>query len=507
MPPPRRLPFLACLLLATAAAAQAPVLAGRVLTDDGAPAAHATLQLRWRMAPELPGLCGISLGDRGLGELAGSADADGRFKLELPHRGPFELCATTADACSLAAFPVMAGGYRELRLGAPFAIGGRVVDADEQPVAHTAVQLVPELTAWSKLAAYRLPEARGRTATNADGRFALPFPTDYLQRDVWQPFVLVDVDRDGVACSRCELLRPTGHCRDLQLQLVAKDKAHPRAPRARPLPTLPPGSVSLRARLTADGRPLAQAPVLLSQLGRDGAPHELALRTDADGVVAASDLPPLVTLGFVQADGLWLPFCRLAVQGQDIDLQDVAVQRRQVNGQVVDANGQPLAGARVAALAKAALPGELPHVTYSDHGGRFRFASLPTGGLRLWADCGVHGFAAASLADGGGEATLRPPLEGTVDVATLDGEGRPLPRAWLVLVLAGNDPERMPGLRPGQLHHCVHTGDDGTVHLTGLPAGHWQVIGNAIADGRLFGGGGEVDTGGALELTLRLVRE
>src|SRR5262245_9261919 len=77
-------------------AAPAAVLAGRVRDRSGQAAAGAELLVRWRMAPELPGLCGISLGDDGLGELRARCDDRGRFQVEVPHRGPFELTASTA---------------------------------------------------------------------------------------------------------------------------------------------------------------------------------------------------------------------------------------------------------------------------------------------------------------------------------------------------------------------------------------------------------------------------
>ncbi|MCA8950828.1 MAG: hypothetical protein KDE27_15095, partial [Planctomycetes bacterium] len=197
----------AALLALTAATAQQPVLAGRVATPAGEPAAGAAVTLRWRIAPELPGLAGISLGDAGLAELVVQSDERGSFRIGLPHHGPFEIAAGLGDQRSAPQFPVMAGAFVELSLAEPVTVGGQVFDAAEQPVAGVDVRLVPEVTTWGRLAAYRVPEPRGGAVTDADGRFAIPFQDTYLRRRQVEPFVVFDFAVDGVACSTNDLLR------------------------------------------------------------------------------------------------------------------------------------------------------------------------------------------------------------------------------------------------------------------------------------------------------------
>lgn len=93
----------ALLLAAAVTPGQERSIAGCVRDRAGNPIAAATVLLRWRVHPELPGLVGHSLGRQprnlaessatGLDELEVPVDAKGRFQLQPPHRGPFELTA------------------------------------------------------------------------------------------------------------------------------------------------------------------------------------------------------------------------------------------------------------------------------------------------------------------------------------------------------------------------------------------------------------------------------
>ena len=98
-----------------------------MLSSWPAPLLSLALRLRWRVAPELPGLCGITLGDRGLAEQVFTADERGGFRLALPHRGPFELVAEHAGERATPYFPGLAGAFVELQLKAPV----RVLAFDE----------------------------------------------------------------------------------------------------------------------------------------------------------------------------------------------------------------------------------------------------------------------------------------------------------------------------------------------------------------------------------------
>lgn len=495
---------------ASLAMAQHPVVAGRVLQRDGQPAARAELRLRWRSAPELPGLCGCTLDEAGQAEQTAQADERGGFRIELPHRGPFELVATAGTDRSTPQFPVMAGAFLELQLAPPVVVAGTLLDADGKPMPSVAVSYVPESTAWSKLAAYRFLETRGSTTTDAVGYFELPFHDAYTRQRRYESFTVLDFDVPGVFVRNNELLRPTQHCRELQIQLVPAAQANPRAPRRqppKPLATSPLPTV--RAKLRVDGAPLANAPVLWSELEDDGPPREWQSRTDADGnAVRVKGQPDHTLLGFVQLGGKWLPFLRRRMMRADADLGAIDVTARAVKGQVLDASGQPVAGARIAVLPKVTLDREPANVTYSDHGGRFAFDALPAGPLRIWADCGVHGFAQAALPEGQGELSLRTPADDVIRGEVVGAEGKPFAGAWLVLVRKGNDKDLMPGLREGSTMLCVHSDANGQVRIGGLPGGSWQVIGNAVRDGLLFGGGvDEVSVGGDFRLTLKRLPE
>lgn len=515
LPQPSAMPhaFAAVLLtsLVTAAVAQQPVVAGRVTASDGRPAANASLLVRWRAAPELPGLCGCSLGDEGLEERTARTDERGGFRIEVPHRGPFEVMAEGGAERSTPRFPVMSGAFVELRLAAPVVVAGTVRGPDGGLLAGTTVSLVPEVTAWSKLAAYRLPQWRARAATDAEGRFELAFHDAYLRFPRWEPFVVPDVHVADLAATRLELLRPTEHCRNLQLHLVEPAKAHPRAPRAgngRPTPSVAVPRPTVRARLRSGGAALAEAPVLWSTLAKDQPPAETSARTDAHGAVALPGAAPERTLcGFVQHGGRWLPFARLSVQQADVDLGDLDVVDRSLQGLVEDAQGLPLPGARIAVLPQHPLADELPQITFADHGGRFRFDGLPSGPLQAWAEGGARGFATAAVPEGTTTATLRTPADGAIAGETVDGNGDTFGNVWLVFVRQGSDPRLMPGLRVGSTFACMHSDAQGQLRATGLPPGAWQVIGNAVRDGRLFGGSAEVDTGGHFTLQLKALRE
>ena len=505
---------LAALVSVGLATGQQPVVAGRVLQRDGTSAAHAELRLRWRSAPELPGLCGRLLDDAGQVERKERADARGGFRLEVPHRGPFELVAAAGSDRSSPMFPVLAGAFVELQLAPPVVVAGTLLDEAGDPMPAVGVSFVPEQTAWSKLAAFRFLETRGQTRTDAAGRFELPFHDAYTRHRRFESFTVLAFDAPGVAASRHELLRPTRHCRELQIQLVPEAKADPRAPRRQapgPQKSTEPAkdSPAVLATLRREGAPLANALVLWSEPASGAPPQEWLSRTDADGNVSATlGHREQSLLGFVQCDGVWRPFARVQVGATDLALGTVDVVSRPVRGQVLDATGQPVAGARLAVLSKVTMPKELPYVTYSDHGGRFCFESLPAGPLRIWADAGVHGFARAELQDGANEVVLRTPAEGVIQGEVIDSAGQPLPGAWLVLIRQGKDPELMPGLSEGVPMLCVHSDEAGRVRVAGLPEGRWQVIGNAVRDGSLFGGGVDpVAVGGEFRLAMKYIPE
>lgn len=490
----------------------APTLAGRVLTADGSRAANTTLHLRWRVAPELPGLAGITLGDRGLAETTSTTDERGDFRITLPNRGPFELTAERGDDRSPPRFPVLAGDFVELRLAPGFRVGGQLLGPDGAPRPATRLTLTPHDTAWNKLAAYRTPEPRGSTTTDLAGRFSLPFPDSYLRSDRWDGFVLLEADAPGLLTPRNALVRPTDPWRDFALRLgptpdPGRTASGARRPEPPPLGAPAEDPITVRATLRTGDAPLANARILWSSQRGSGPPCERLATTDASGTVSLTTSRgrhPL--LGFVDVGGRWLPFARVH-DDRDEALGTVQVAARALRGAVLDPNGQPLPGARVAVLAAESLEEEAPYVTYTDHGGRFAFDALPPGPLDVWAEAGANGFAHAQIDGAAAEATLRTPKGGEITGTVFDEVGERAGGAWVMFVRIGADPDLMPGLAHGTPFLCVHTDAEGTVRVRGLPDARWRVMANRRKDGGMAGGGGEVQTGGDFTVRMQKVRE
>ncbi|HEX5054147.1 MAG TPA: carboxypeptidase-like regulatory domain-containing protein [Planctomycetota bacterium] len=551
----------ACLAAGTIAPAQQHAIAGIVRTRAGDPTAAAVVVLRSRLHPELPGLVGHTLGDAGLDETTVPVGADGRFRVQPPHPGPFELAArsTAGPDCSAPAFPVMAGAFVELQLAEPVSVAGTVRDADGRPLAATAVTLRPQSTTWTRLAGYRLPEARGTCTTDAQGRFRLPLPDSYLRGPRWEAFVVPDFPTSGLWPRQDNvLLRPTAACARLDLSLVAprcergvvldpdgeplagatvfartaphravaSDAAGNFAVPARSrldvvvlaagcaVATLParPGdqapavdSVRLRrgalvrARLVDGGhRPLTRAAVLWSMPLAGGPPLEFSTTTDDEGNVAFDRAgADLTVLGFVARGGVFEPFVR-AAPAADLDLGEVRLPAsRQLRGQVLTSDGTPLPDARVAVLPQNPLRDEPATVTYTDHGGRYAFASLPPGPLDVFAEASMLGLGATTVNGDAAAADLRLSAGGVVAGDVVDGEGNPVASAWLTLVRTGGVRDGFaPGPSPTMTCVAGHSDAQGRFTFRGLPPGTWQVLCNRVHDGVLYGGSCDARTDG-----------
>ncbi|MFK7743210.1 MAG: hypothetical protein AB8H80_23040 [Planctomycetota bacterium] len=111
--------FVALMLWSTLTAQSSPPttvatarqVAGVARMANRAPLANATITLRWRAHPELPGLGGHTLPGHGVRAKTATADSQGRFRIDVPVAGPFELFAASLDGtlASLRKFPVLAG--------------------------------------------------------------------------------------------------------------------------------------------------------------------------------------------------------------------------------------------------------------------------------------------------------------------------------------------------------------------------------------------------------------
>jgi hypothetical protein len=534
------------------------VLAGRVLDGDGKPA-EADLELRWRTHPELPDLAGLSLGERGLESLRARSDPRGEFRLALPGRGPFLLCARRGELASEPAFPVLAGDFRELRLQPVPVAAGVARDPHGAPLAGVHVVLTPDPSTWTRLAMYRLPEQRAECTTDRDGRFSLPLEGDYLHRREWSAFLVPWVQAEAWAMPRqpC-LLRPTRACAELQVELHERHTdtytanvddgvrigalqfVHdggflpPRAPAEGGRLALPaddlgrwllradgceplvaePGKRALlgvdkelRVRagarvhvvLRRGGQPLRSARVLWSIADASLRPVEWSAMTADDGSVgfdaAPAANPALLLQGFVEIDGVFAPFCAQGA-GAAAELGAREVALRALAGRVFGPTGEPCPYARVALEANGNGVRPSFRVTYADHGGRFEFAGVPAEPLLLLADADAGLGAADVRADATG-VDVRVGAGDSIEGTVRDAEGNPVAGAWITAAGARAPGDRTaPGPSPGAIGPVTFTDANGAFAFRGLPpGGSYSLLANYLRDGGHCGGGNSARSG------------
>ncbi|MBK8100595.1 MAG: carboxypeptidase regulatory-like domain-containing protein [Planctomycetes bacterium] len=311
------------MFLMTAIVAQQPSVGVRVLDAEGAAAPAAAIEVRWRAFPELPGLVGRSLGGDGVATLAATADERGRASIVVPVHGPFEITARAPGSRSVPKFPVLAGDFVDLTLRPAFVVAGTLRDAAGEPIAGAALTAVPNPTSWARMAAYRLPEARGDTVTAADGTFALEWHEGYLQAPVYEPFVSLQL-RDGrLLHQENELLRPTKRCQQLELKAGAV-------------------AVEQGRILQANGTPAVGAEIF------DRQRPWLSTSTDADGAFVFPILASRATVLWVRLDGHVLTPIACGGKGAPANPYPLTLARAPAAMlMLVDHAGAALAGAEV----------------------------------------------------------------------------------------------------------------------------------------------------------------
>lgn len=515
-------------------------LIGLVRGPDRALANNVTVTVRWRLHPELPGLCGHTLGNDGVAVQTATTSDRGRFRISLPVAGPFEVLAGSADGTlvSIRRFPVMAGGFLECELQEAPWIGGVVRDAknNNAPVADFELQLTPFEQTWARHRGCGSPVTRYTVTTGKDGRWRTTFPSGYLREPFWEPYlVLVSVDPQRTVTGS-GLLMPDESCQRLELevkdsavtvgQVVGADgqpvaaarvfdpnspatfvqtdgEGRFRMPSQKPkrlhvaasgfvvgkaakqrnadgealiqLARTPARSVVLRDR---EGQVLGGRPVLWSDQWSYFAPLEHVARTDRNGVAVLGGAGLGETsLGFVLVDGLYVPF----VPPPTEQPAELTVQVRAVTGTIVDADGTPVAGARIVARSREDAYADHGHpiwVTYSDHGGRFCFASLPAGPLVLVAAAGEHGFAKAEVAAKATTAKMQTGEEEPFVVEVLDAQEKPCAGVWVTMTSMGGPDADYTAASPSAGATLVgFTGDDGRVSFRGVPEARWLTLG------------------------------
>jgi hypothetical protein len=245
---------------------------------------------------------------------------------------------------------------------------------------------------------------------------------------------------------------------------------------------------------TSRGDPVAEADVVLYMT--DAVRH---LRTDAQGGFVAADLAPGDARVVVRASGYAKAELRTTVPESarpfsfgTIDLTPEGL----VTGEVRDAKGDPVAGARVAKdhvpvfLAAAAPP---PDVAVSDARGRFQLGGLPEGAVTLEAyapDAG-RGHTDVRVAAGRSTTNVRIVLAADTDhgvdhggatvAVTLGETGGTGEHDVVVVVVADGSEAEHAGLLPGDVITdvdgvVVHTIEQAREKLSG-PVGADVVVG------------------------------
>ncbi len=224
----------------------------------------------------------------------------------------------------------------------------------------------------------------------------------------------------------------------------------------------------------ATGKPIAGA------RSRGGDEAKTTGDTDADGRFTIERIPPGGYYIAVDADGYapkligWATVNATSFQHYEVVLS----QSRDLGGQVVDADNQPLADVKVRLSNVVGLDGlgyppggESTITTGAD--GQFAFDALPEGIVQLacYKDgyyynpvLNVHNIEDSPL-------TLKMVRSGVVRVSVVDAQGEPVTSRFIVEL----EPEG--GSRVGSWSGSSNIGGDGTVTFKGVPPGRYVVFG------------------------------
>ena len=439
-------------------------------------------------------------------------------------------------------------------------LGGRVVDAQDRPLAAVMVRLVREPGATFQLpvgADLGPAVVEQERRTGADGRFAFEVPVygprtlravaeGYAPRELAERYggeevrivlepaarltgrVVRASDGRGVSGGVVQVYRRSGgyervplgpdggfELTDLAagavgLLAVPREEAAGRYSSV----TVEAGGIhevelSVRDGLVVRGRVTA-GDTGQGIAGAEVSAHSFLWKTsraDAQGFYEIVGVEPerAVTL-VARAPGYGKGELRLKVEQRDTaDL--VLFPGRTARGRVVGEAGQPLAGARVLASAVSEEAGTLRTdavSTRSGDDGRFELVDLRSdAGHRLWIQAAGHAVFLAPMGDGPGSppdldlGTLRLEAEATLVGRLVDSEDQPH-AAWIGLSYRGDPQAGMLGERQ------LRAGADGRFLAAGLAAGPYVL--SAAPSGRpaLRGFELELSPGEDRELTVRL---
>jgi protocatechuate 3,4-dioxygenase beta subunit/peroxiredoxin len=193
-----------------------------------------------------------------------------------------------------------------------------------------------------------------------------------------------------------------------------------------------------------DGKPIADAEIVGAPVGRFGL-DPAWMRSDADGRFRLSErfLAEPVALR-ARHEGMATTSATLVTGGEEVTLRLAKDALVSLSGRVADAEGKPMAGARVRLIQWAYDMGNEAGKATTDEQGRYAFAGL-------WPDLR---YSVGGSADGFGESSTRtvqlgPGQSQTLDLIVLrkadrsvagrvvDGNGDPVPGAWVLV--SGNE--------------------------------------------------------------------
>ncbi|MEO1085685.1 MAG: carboxypeptidase-like regulatory domain-containing protein, partial [Acidobacteriota bacterium] len=413
---------------------------GRVVDRGGEPVAGATVFVLEVLGP-MPDRARQALSVRQV-----TSERDGRFRLPAPLDVALTLGAEAPGHGPgiLEVQPDRQDPAVTLTLGPPRSVGGRLVDADGEPVSGAVVHFSPNKRSAP---GWHHPSRRHRTQTGDDGRFRF----DGLSVDRYR----LEGRAEGHPPISMQTVEITEDDRDLDLGDIR----------------LPAGA-DLRGRVTGGDAPAANAPaanapaanafiraVTSSGTGFGQISHSATARSDDDGRFILKGLLPerRYTLE-AELDG-WrgVPTVATAEDGPvELLLKRAAV----LEGRILDPDGQPISEAvvilkrnRIGSQASVDADGRYRHETAA---GVYRL-EVEAAGFRQWSRSEVR------LEPGATAIDVRLERGFSVSGRVFDADGTPMVGAQLWAMMGGGSTV------------SGNTDDDGRFRVDGLAAGPLRI--------------------------------
>ncbi|WP_237244869.1 MULTISPECIES: collagen binding domain-containing protein [Sorangium] len=402
---------------------------------------------------------------------AGSVKSDdgGRFELALPD-GTYQLSASV-EGYGTTATTAHPGEVVSLVLPKSGVIEGRVLDERGEPVRRFAIDVLSAVTAETPAT----PPLFSRTFESPDGSFRIE------QLPSWEFMVRATAAEFAPAFSPLTLLR-AGDVEKMELTLSKGCTLTGRAvdPSGAPLPGV---YVDAESLLVAGE---------MSNVAMEAAAQA---QTEDDGSFSLPHVPKgtIVVRGYDGSN---------AVSSKEIEVSScdgippvklVMSPGGSLSGVARDADGKPIAGARVTLMHRP-----IGFVnTVSDAEGRFHFEQVPPGGIRVMLRRGEQVMIAGVEIEEGKtverDIAFAPQGEGEIRGRVTVG-GKPLAGVRLMLVTSIGDDGAL------VMYHPV-TAEDGSYRASGLPPGPYLVN----VESTSIGGGVPVKPGQVATMDLQVV--